>query len=74
MMKSTKRLAIKKETIRQLDGLELEHARGAIGRTMTVCGGCSVNFYCVHTKDDTSCGQSEGVRCPTHLNGCPIGR
>lgn len=73
-MKPVKKLSIKGETIRQLGGLELGNARGGIGMTMTVCGGCSVNFYCVHTKDDMGCGNSEGVRCPTYLNGCPIGR
>lgn len=69
-MKPTKKLAIKKETIRQLGDLSLKNARGAIAVSQT-CLDCSAD--CATTLWNNGCGNSEGVRCPTYLNGCPVG-
>ena len=68
-MKPTKKLSIKKETIRQLTGLEMRKMAGGYAVTHT-CIGCS--YTCIHTYDD-ACGNSEGTRCPTFLHGCPVG-
>ncbi len=60
-MKPVKKLAIQKETVRQLSDIALEEARGGYGSGMqtyprTYCQACW--------------GNSTGVRCQTFANGC----